>query len=99
MTRFSKHVRLILPSFAGPPYPEAVNCHKGQKCNHIVQYEKHFNKKVWDTYFAWEKKQKVAGECPECGTEVKRIEGKTCGDSIQRHKIDECQNYPYGKKK
>ena len=81
--------------------PEIVTCKKAiNKCPHFVIYDRyHYNKQKWDAYHDWQDAENVAGECPECGITVKMVENKSSGDSIQKHKIEECQNYPYGNKK
>ena len=62
---------------------------------------------IWDKYHNWLDAQKTAGICPHCDVEVKMKPKKNetdsvtkqKGDSLQRHAIEECQNYPYGKDK
>ena len=63
-----------------------------------MTFGKHYNRKKWDAYHDWEKDQHVAGICPECGKEIKKMQNKTPGDSIQFHKINVCPKYPFGKK-
>ena len=78
--------------------PEQVKCHKkSDTCNHVVIVGKyHYNAKKWQSYHNWEKEQRVAGSCPHCGEEVRKLPDKTEGDSIQFHKINFCLQYSYG---
>ena len=112
---FSQKSQFNFPIYAGcsetekpPPRPEPVICHKSlEKCNHIIIYNKyHYDKLKWNTYQDWEndrkekeKDQLVAGNCPHCGSEIKKMRNKSDVDSIQYHKINYCTEYPYGNKK
>ena len=81
--------------------PDTVQCHKAAgKCGHLVIFGLyHYNRKLWNSYHEWEITQRVAGNCPHCDKEIKKMANKTDGDSIQFHKINFCEKYPYGRKR